>query len=125
MEIHIDNLQKVAGEGSSATETQKSIENREKQFFLDMIEILSYVDDNSIEIASLGVDLVRFEEPYYKVIELLIIKQYGLKAASIIFWWCSDRKMINSKIYNLIDEDGTSTKVSNINQLYKFLKQLK
>jgi hypothetical protein len=125
MEIHIDNLQKVAGEGSSAVETQKSIENREKQFFLDMIEILSYVDDNSIEIASLGVDLVRFEEPYYKVIELLIIKQYGLKAASIIFWWCSDRKMINSKIYNLIDEDGTSTKVSNINQLYKFLKQLK
>jgi len=90
MEIHIGNLQKVAGEGSSAVETQKSIENREKQFFLDMIEILSYVDDNSIEIASLGIDLIRFEEPYYKIIEDLIIKQYGLKAASVIFWWCSE-----------------------------------
>ena len=45
MEIHIDNLQKVAGEGSSVIETQKSIENREKQFFLDLIEMISYVDD--------------------------------------------------------------------------------
>ena len=125
MEIHIDNLQKVAGEGSSVIETQKSIDNREKQFFLDLIETISYIDDQSLEVASLGVDLVRFEEPYYKAIEDLIIKQYGRKAASVMFWWCSDRKMINSKVYNLIDEDGTSTKVSNINQLYKFLKQLK
>jgi hypothetical protein len=125
MEIHIGNLQKVAGEGSSAVETQKSIENREKQFFLDMIEILSYVDDNSIEIASLGIDLIRFEEPYYKIIEDLIIKQYGLKAASVIFWWCSERKMIKTKVYNMVEEDGTTTKISNPNQLYKFLKQLK
>lgn len=125
MEIHIDNLQKVAGEGSSAVETQKSIDNREKQFFLDLIEMISFVDDQSLEVASLGVDLVRFEEPYYKIIENLTIKQYGIKAASVIFWWCSDRKMVDAKVYNLIDEDGTSTKVSSVNQLYKFLKQLK
>ena len=125
MEIHIENLQKVAGEGSSAIETQKSIENREKQFFLELIDIISYIDDQSLEVASLGVDLVRFEEPYYKVIENLIIKQYGIKAASVMFWWCSDRKMIDAKVYNLIDIDGKSTKVSSVNQLYKFLKQLK
>ena len=125
MEIHIDNLQKVAGEGSSATETQKSIDNRENQFFLDLIEMISYIDDQSLEVASLGVDLVRFEEPYYKIIENLIIKQYGIKSASVMFWWCSDRKMIDAKVYNLIDIDGKSTRVSSVNQLYKFLKQLK
>lgn len=125
MEIHIENLQKVAGEGSSATETQKSIDNREKQFFLDLIEMISFVDDQSLEVASLGVDLVRFEEPYYKIIENLIIKQYGIKSASVMFWWCSDRKMIDAKVYNLIDIDGKSTRVSSVNQLYKFLKQLK
>jgi len=125
MEIHIDNLQKVAGEGSSATETQKSIDNREKQFFLDLIEMISFIDDQSLEVASLGVDLVRFEEPYYKIIENLIIKQYGIKSASVMFWWCSDRKMIDAKVYNLIDIDGKSTRVSSVNQLYKFLKQLK
>ena len=125
MEIHIDNLQKVAGEGSSATETQKSIDNREKQFFLDLIYLISHIDDQSLEVASLGVDLVRFEEPYYKIIENLIIKQYGIKSASVMFWWCSDRKMIDAKVYNLIDIDGKSTRVSSVNQLYKFLKQLK
>jgi hypothetical protein len=125
MEIHIDNLQKVAGEGSSVIETQKSIENREKQFFLDLIEMISYVDDQSIEAASLGVDLVRFEQPYYKIIENLVIKQYGLKSASVMFWWCSDRKIVDAKVYNLVDDDGTSTKISSVNQLYKFLKQLK
>ena len=87
--------------------------------------MISHIDDQSLEVASLGVDLVRFEEPYYKIIENLIIKQYGIKSASVMFWWCSDRKMIDAKVYNLIDIDGKSTRVSSVNQLYKFLKQLK
>jgi len=125
MEILIGNLKKLAGEGSSATETKKSIENREKQFFIELVEMISYVDDKSIELAGLGIDMINFEEPYYKIIEDLIIKQYGIKAASVIFWWCSERKMIKSKVYNMVDDDGTTTKISNVNQLYKFLKQLK
>jgi hypothetical protein len=69
--------------------------------------------------------MVNFEEPYYKIIEDLIVKQYGIKAASVIFWWCSERKMIKAKVYNMVEDDGTTTKISNVNQLYKFLKQLK
>jgi hypothetical protein len=87
--------------------------------------MISYVDDKSIELAGLGIDMVNFEEPYYKIIEDLIVKQYGIKAASVIFWWCSERKMIKAKVYNMVEDDGTTTKISNVNQLYKFLKQLK
>jgi hypothetical protein len=36
MEIQISNLQKIAGEGSSFVETQKYIDKREKQQFLDL-----------------------------------------------------------------------------------------
>jgi hypothetical protein len=125
MEIQISNLQKIAGEGSSFVETQKSIDKREKQQFLDLIENLNYIDDRSLEVESMGLDLTSYEEAYMSVIEHLVIKTYGFKCADIIFWWIGDRKAIKAKTYNLIDDDGTINVVSNVNQLYKLILKLK
>lgn len=125
MEIQIGNLQKVAGEGSSFVETQKSIDKREKQQFLDLIENLNYIDDRSLEVESMGLDLVKYEDAYVKIIEHLVVRLYGSKRAGIIFWWCTDRKAIDAKVYNLIDDDGSTNMVSNVNQLYKLILKLK
>lgn len=125
MEILISNLSKLAGSGSAALETKKSIDKREKQFFNNLIQMISYVDDRSLELAGMSIDLIDYEEPYYKIIEDLVIKQYGMRAASVIFWWCSDRKLLKHKVYNMVEENGDITKISNVNQLYKFLNKLK
>ena len=73
----------------------------------------------------LGVVIIRYEDPYFQLIENLIIKSYGPVKGGIILWWCGERKLLDSKSYNLIDEDGNGTLISNTNQLYNYLKKLK
>lgn len=121
MEIHINNLEKLAGEGSSLVENTKSIKLREKQSFMSLLEILSYIDDRTMEMENLGINLLEFESPYFKIIEDLLVSKYGPTGASLIIWWCTERKMIEEKTYNFISEDGTNTMISSATQLYKFI----
>jgi hypothetical protein len=76
-------------------------------------------------VESMGLNLVKYEEAYIKIIEYLVVKLYGSKRAGIIFWWCTDRKAIDAKVYNLVDDDGTTNMVSNVSQLYKLILKLK
>ena len=125
MELHINNLEKLAGGGSSLVENAKSIKLREKQSFMSLLEILSYIDDRTMEINNLGINLLEFEDPYFKIIEDLLVSKYGPIVASLIIWWCTERKMIEEKTYNLISEDGTNTMISSVTQLYKFITEIK
>jgi hypothetical protein len=125
MELHINNLEKLAGGGSSLVENAKSIKLREKQSFMSLLELLSFIDDRTMEMVNLGINLIEFEDPYFKIIEDLLVSKYGGIGASLIIWWCTERKSIEEKTYNLISEDGTNTMISSPTQLYKFITEKK
>ena len=125
MDIYLKNLQKIAGEGVELVENPKFVAKKEKQFFTDMVTILSSLDDRSADLLNLGIDLINYEDPYFHLIEGLIVKHYGPTKAGVILWWCGERKMLDTKVYNLIDENGNGAIITNLNQLYNFLQKLK
>jgi len=125
MDIHINNLEKFAGKGVNVIENKKSIAKRDKKFFMSMVDTHSKLDERSNILMELGVDLIRYEDPYFQLIENLILKAYGPLKGGIILWWCGERKLLESTTYNLIDESGKGTVVTNVNQLYNYLNKLK
>lgn len=125
MDIHINNLETFAGKGVNVIENKKSIAKRDKKFFLTMVDTLSKLDERSNALMELGIDLIRYEDPYFQLIENLILKAYGPLKGGIILWWCGERKLLDSTTYNLIDESGKGTVVTNVNQLYNYLNKLK
>jgi len=125
MDIHINNLEKFAGKGVNVIENKKSIAKRDKKFFISMVDTLSKLDERSNMLLELGVDLIRYEDPYFQLIENLILKAYGPLKGGIILWWCGERKLLEATTYNLIDESGKGTIVTNVNQLYNYLNKLK
>lgn len=125
MEIHIKNLKAFAGDGVNVTENVKSIAKRDKKFFVTMIDVLSRLDDRSEVLMELGIDMIKYEDPYFQLIENLIIKSYGPLHGGVILWWCGERKLLNTTHYNMIDEHGNCTMISNVTQLYNYLKKLK
>jgi hypothetical protein len=125
MDVHIENLDTFAGKGVNVSENKKSIVKRDKRFFMNMVDTLSKMDDRTSYLMEMGIDLVRYEDSYYQLIENLIVKAYGPLKGGIILWWCGERKLLNVTKYNMIDEDGNETLISNLNQLYNYLNKLK
>lgn len=125
MDIHIKNLDEFAGKGVNIIENKKSIIKRDKKFFMVMVDTLTTLDDRSQALLDLGVDMIRYEDPYFQLIENLIVKAYGPLKGGIILWWCGERKLLDGKAYNMIDEEGNGTVITNSNQLYTYLNKLK
>lgn len=125
MDVYIKNLKNLAGNGANIVENPKSISKRDKKFFLYMIDTLSKFDDRTQILMELGIDIIKYEDPYFQLLEGLVLKSYGPLKGGIILWWCGERKMLDVDKYNMIDENGNSTLISNPNQLYNFLNKLK
>ena len=125
MDVHIKHLKDLAGNGANIIENPKSVAKRDKKFFLTMVDTLSKLDDRTQTLMDLGIDMIKYEDPYFHLIEGLIIKAYGPLKGGIILWWCGERKLLDVDKYNMIDEEGNETMISNINQLYNYLNKLK
>jgi hypothetical protein len=125
MDVHIKHLKNLAGSGASITESPKSVAKRDKKFFMGMVEALSKFDDRTQILMELGIDMIKYEDPYFQIIEGLIIKAYGTLKGGVILWWCGERKLLDVDKYNMIDEEGNATMISNVNQLYNYLNKLK
>ncbi len=125
MDVHINNLETFAGKGVNVTENKKSVAKRDKKFFVSMVDTLSKLDERSNALMDLGIDLIRYEDPYFQLIENLILRTYGPLKGGIILWWCGERKLLDVKMYNMVDENGNGTVISNVNQLYNYLNKLK
>jgi hypothetical protein len=124
MDVHIRNLTGLAGKGVTLVENPKSASKRDKEFFKSMVGILDSIDDRTNSLMEMGIDIVKYEDPFFQIIEGLIIKSYGHLAGGLILWWCGERKLLDAKAYNLIDEDGNTTQVSNVTQLYNYINKI-
>lgn len=114
------------GEGVQIRENPKSVAKKEEDFFCNLMEALVGLDQRSLQMLEVGVDLTLYEDPFHQIIEGMIYRHYGEVKAQIIMWWLLAVQE-NDGVKNLtlkVDDD----KEHNINtpkQLYKVLKKVK
>lgn len=82
---------------------QKPANISEKDLFVDFINALYFCWDRSNKMYDLyRVNLLEYEEEYYKVIEDLIMIKYGAWKTEIILWYVFGRVDAKGNIYPLI-----------------------
>jgi len=118
-------LSELIVKGIAIKENKKSIKNQEEQFFLDIVDALKTIEENSINAEKLGINLVIYEEPYMKLIESILCQYYGEFPAVLTIWWCFENCDENGKTFSLVDEEGNQFVIKTPKQLYKFIKQWK
>lgn len=120
-------LLELGGINLQVKESKKTIESKRKKLFVSLIEDLKYVLNRSDTLdKEYGLNLVMFEDRYYKIVEDIIIEHWGEIVAEVIFWWIYEVKDPKSEDYYLLEK--TSNKkiiVKTPIQLYNIVKKFK
>lgn len=120
-------LLELGGGNLQVKESKKTIESKRKKLFVSLVKDLKYVLNRSEDLdANYGINLLMFEDRYYKIIEDIIIEHWGTMVAEVIFWWIYEVKDPKSEDYYLL-EKSTNKKiiVKTPTQLYNTVKRFK
>ena len=120
-------LLELGGINLQVKESKKSKENKRKKLFINLIEDLKYVLNRSDNLdREYGINLLMFEDRYYKIVEEILIEHWGELVAEVVFWWIYDVKDPKESNYYLFEKE-TNKKyiVKTPTQLYNLLKKLK
>ena len=120
-------LLKIGGQHLQIKENPKSIEKKRKKTFGEIINSIKMLHQRADDLhREFGIDTTLYEDNHYKVIECLIIEQYGYVAAEAIFWWVYDAIDPMKEDYHIEEEiSGKKHIVRTTTQLYNTLKKLK
>ena len=118
-------LLELGGGNIQVNESKKTIENKRKRLFISVIEDLKYVLDRSDTLdKEYGFNLVMFEDPYYKILEDIIIEHWGEIVSEVIFWWIYEVKdPKNSNHYLLEKTTKKKIMIKTPTQLYNTVKK--
>jgi hypothetical protein len=120
-------LLELGGGNLQVKESKKSLESKRKKLFTSLVKDLKYVLNRSEDLdANYGINLLMFEDRYYKIVEDIIIEHWGTMVAEVIFWWIYEVKDPKSEDYYLL-EKTTNKKiiVKTPTQLYNTVKRFK
>jgi hypothetical protein len=119
-------LEEIVGAEVSINESPKSIEQREQELFIELIETIEVAWKSDHELfENHGVDLQGFSQYLYHAIEVLIMLKYGAFKAEIFWWYVLDRFDSEGNLLKLEDENGKIHYFKTHKQFYKFFKTLK
>ena len=120
-------LKAIGGNNLQIKESSKSIEKKKKSNFIKIITQFKNVWKVSNELGSeYGVNLVNYEDKYYRIIENLIFEHYGKWAGEIIMWWIYEVDDPKKETYYVYDKDHKiKHPVKSVSQLYTTLKKMK
>lgn len=108
-------------------ENSKKIENKQKKFFISMLNRLVSIQERTDKVfGEYGINLIMYEDLYFQTIEDLIYEYYGNRVAEVMFWFVNGIKIENEEEQYIEDkENGKRYKVKTPLQVYNVCKKLK
>ena len=106
---------------------QKSLS--EKEIFVDVISLLDDCFSRSASLEQHNLNITSYDEPFYIMIENLLVLKYGEWKTDIILWWAYNRFDENGEIKPIELNDHVENKqeevlVETTEQLWEFLKRI-
>jgi hypothetical protein len=126
--IIFNKIKTLLGSSTIVTESTKSIEKKRKALFMSIVDELNNVTMNSELLSeNYGINTMFYEEPFYFLIETLLVELWGDEVATVIFWWVYQVRQPQKGVTYYIEFTDIEEKhdVKNLNQVYSVLKKLK
>jgi len=108
-------------------ENPKKAENKQKKFFLALLNRLVSMQERTEKIfTEYGINLIMYEDLYFQTMEDLVYEHYGNQIAEVMFWYVNGAKIENEEDQFIEDkETGKKYKAKTPLQVYNICKKLK
>lgn len=99
----------IIGSPTSLTRKRSSEGDKQREKFERIIRTLEEVNARSVILnMDIGLNVNKYDEKFYEIIDSLISMQYSKDAAELIFFYIYDRMNPDGSINELMDEKGNT-----------------
>ena len=101
----------------------------EKEIFVDIISLLDDCFSRSASLEQHNLNITSYDEPFYIMIENLLVLKYGEWKTDIILWWVYDRyneegEVMPIKLNDHVENKEEEVMIETTEQLWEFLKRI-
>jgi hypothetical protein len=75
--------------------------------------------------ADYGVNMARYDEPFFQIIDSLIYLHFGKEASELIMFYLYERVNPDGTINDILDENNNPVPLTSVEDLWELIKQLK
>lgn len=115
----------IIGSPTSLTRKRSSEEDKQKEKFEKIIRTLEAINARTILLnIDMGINLNKYDEQFYDVIDNLISMQFNKEAAELIFFYVYDRLNPDGSINELVDEHGNTVVLQTAADLWMVIQSI-
>jgi hypothetical protein len=120
-----DQLNKLIGTESTIKRRKKTKEDTQREIFLSTIPLLEHILTRGIMLESdYGFNTIRYDEPFYQIIDSLIYLHFDEDAAELIMFYLYERLNPDGTVNEVTDINGDVVSLENAEDLWTLVQQI-
>lgn len=112
----------IIGADTSLRRKRKTAEDLQKEQFVNIIHDIENISARSHLTKELNLDLSKYDEGFYEVIDDMFALMFGEKLTAVILWYLYERMADDGSITDLIDENDKPIPLKDANELWIYIK---
>lgn len=99
-------IEDILGSKTTLKDKLPTKKQKEKKQFCDMLSNLQFVNDRTMGLKhDYKVDMDEYDDPFYSIIDSLLILKYNSEQLSIIQWWLYDKFTTTGETLVLLNKE--------------------
>ena len=109
---------------STLKRRKKTNNDTQRELFINTIPLLEHIINRSSMLhADYAVDLVKYDEPFFQIIDSLIFMHFGKEAGELVMFYLYERTNPDGTLNPLYDTDNNIIPLETIEDLWELVKQ--
>jgi hypothetical protein len=126
---YIEKLQEqinlIIGAKSTLKRRKKNSEDAQREIFLNTIPLLEHIVNRGAMLeGDYGINMIKYDEPFFQIIDGLIYLHFGKEAGEIIMFYIYERTNPDGSVNTLLDNQDNVVPLDRIEDLWELVKHI-
>jgi hypothetical protein len=115
----------IIGAESHLKRRKKTNEDVQREIFINTIPLIEHIVQRSTMLTmDYGINMVKYDDPYFQIIDSLIYLHFGKDAGELVMFYIYDRFNPDGTVNSLIDKDDNAIILEDVEDLWELVKNI-